>query len=277
MAGTEDVIGSQYGNHHVLDDIRAGLKRAGFDRSRLSPADLKSLDEFHTGGVAATLAILEQITITPDMRVLDIGTGIGGTARLIAERFGGHVTGVDMTPEYVETANYLSRAVALEDRLEFVVGDATDLPVDADSFDLAVMFHVGMNVADKDAVFRSVSRCLRSGGHFAIFDVMCDHNEMHLQFPLPWATRPESSFVERPEVYFDAAEAAGFRLLAERNRAAFALAHFRALMKKTEREGLPVLGLHLLMGETASEKVANYVSALEAEMVAPREMIFERI
>jgi SAM-dependent methyltransferase len=277
MTASEDLVAEHYGTTRVLENILTGLERAGFPAGgALAPADLKPIDEFHTGGLQATEALLEQLAISPGDRVLDIGCGIGGTARHLADRYGVRVTGVDLTPEYVETARYLSRSVGLEDRVEFGVGSATELAVEPAAYDLAIMLHVGMNVADKPAMFRGVANALKASGVFGVFDVMRDHDPSEIVFPLPWAERAETSFVEPPEVYFEAAEAAGFRLVAERNRATFAIEFFRSVFDRIEREGPPVLGIHLLMGETASEKIRNYIANLEAERIAPREMIFEK-
>src|SRR5690606_33691687 len=107
----------------------------------------KAVDEFHIGGAEATAALLDQLDIGPDTRVLDIGSGIGGPARTIAERTGARVTGVDLTPDFVETARSLTETVGLS--ADFVVGSALDLPFADAAFDLATLIHVGMNIPDK--------------------------------------------------------------------------------------------------------------------------------
>lgn len=276
MTGTEDRISEHYGNHHVLKDILGGLERAGFDRQALNADALKPVDEFHTGGLLATEALLEQLDIEPETRVLDIGSGIGGTARYVAQRHGARVVGVDLTEEYVDTARYLSRAVELNELTHFQPGSATDLPVMDDTFDVALMFHVGMNVENKAAIFRSAARALGSGGHFALFDVMRGSGSSDLVYPLPWAEDASMSFVAEPDVYREAAEAAGFRLIAERDRRDFALEYFYGVFERIEREGQPEIGLHLLMGESAGEKLRNYVTNIEAGRIAPREMVFRK-
>lgn len=276
MTGTTELVTEYYGTHHVLRDILGGLERAGFDRHALNPDDLKPVDEFHTGGLLATDELLKQLEIEPGTRVLDIGSGIGGTARYVAQNYGARVTGVDLTEEYVETARYLSNAVELGELTHFHPGSATDLPVMDETFDLALMLHVGMNIEDKAALFRSAARALAPGGHFAIFDMMRAGDDTDLAFPLPWAESAEMSFVAPPEVYREAATAAGFRNVAERDRGDFALDFFRGVLERMELDGPPPLGLHLLMGDSASEKIRNLVANLEGGKVAPREMIFRK-
>jgi SAM-dependent methyltransferase len=276
MTATEDLVVQHYGNHHVLNDILAGLERAGLARDALRPDDLKPVDEFHTGGLVATEALLEQLQIEPETRVLDIGSGIGGTARYVAQHFGARVVGVDLTQEYVETARYLSKAVELGELTHFQAGSATDLPVMDETFDVALMLHVGMNIEDKAALFRSAARALCPGGQFGIFDIMLSGDASGMQYPVPWATRSGTSFLATPEAYRDAAAEAGFQPVAERDRRDFALDYFYGLFERIEREGPPILGIHLLMGETAGQKLRNYVANVEAGRITPCEMIFRK-
>ena len=68
------------------------------------------------------------------------------------------MTGVDLTAEFVETANALSELVGLSGRVRAVQASALALPADDASFDAATMLHVGMNIADKTALVREVAR-----------------------------------------------------------------------------------------------------------------------
>ena len=95
-----------------------------------------------------------------------------------------------------------------------------------------------------------------------------------LQFPLPWAATPGTSFVGTPEDYRKAAEAAGFAVGPTRERRDFALEFFARLRALMEAGGgPPPLGLHLVMGETAGRKIENMVANIRAGRVAPVEMI----
>lgn len=281
MDSVETIVAGHYGSGQVMAGIRAALARAGWGETGLgekglTAADLAPVDEFHTGGAEATEALLAQLDVGPETRALDLGCGIGGPARLIADRYGASVTGVDLTSEYVEAARELSALVGLGDRLRFLQGSVTDLPVADGSADLALLQHVGMNVADKPALFREAARALAPGGTFALFEVMRGPDPSPLRFPLPWAASPESSFVAAPADYRAAAAAAGFVLRAERDRSAYAAAFFRRLLDRLDQAGPPPLGLHLLMGPDGREKVTNYLANLDAGRLAPVEMIFAR-
>lgn len=267
-------VSEHYSTGEVLPKIEAALIQLGIDPDQLSAESLKPVDEFHTGGLAATEALISQVTIPPGAHLLDIGSGLGGTARYLAGHHDCRVTGVDLTEEYVEVAGELGRRTGTTDRTDFHVGSATDLPFKDGSFDGAVMFHVGMNIADKHALFREVSRVLKPDAFFALFDVMRGTNHDALDFPLPWSAKPETSFVEEPGSYKKAAEQAGFALETERDRSQFALEYFAAVFAAIQDKGAPPLGIHLLMGETASQKLQNYVANVENGRAAPTEMIF---
>lgn len=276
MSQTEDKVAEHYTTGGLLTRIDAALAEIGLDPAAATPEDLKPVDEFHTGGFKATTALLDQLDVAPGMHVVDIGAGLGGTARFVASATGARVTGVDLTPELVETGRALTSRVGLDDRVDLCVGSGLALPLPDASADLALMFHVGMNIARKDVLMREAARVLRPGGRFALFDVMLGDAGTPLVFPLPWSGVPETSFVEAPEVYRVAAAAAGLVQTAERDRLQFALDFFAEVFRRIEAEGAPPLGIHLLMGSTAGEKLRNYVSNAEAGRIAPVEMIFAR-
>ncbi|MDQ3557615.1 MAG: methyltransferase domain-containing protein, partial [Pseudomonadota bacterium] len=167
MSDVESGVSKHYSSYDALARIREGLKEMGLDPDKISPEVLKPVDEFHIGGAEATAALLDKLDIRPDMEVLDIGSGIGGLARTIAERYKCRVTGVDLTPQFVKTARALSSMSGMADRVRFEVGSAVALPFSDASFDLALLLHVGMNVPDKWALFSEARRVLRDGGTFA--------------------------------------------------------------------------------------------------------------
>jgi ubiquinone/menaquinone biosynthesis C-methylase UbiE len=192
---------------------------------------------------------------------------------MIAARCGCRVTGVDLTPHFVETARALSSMCGMAERVRFEVGSAVALPLPDASFDVALLLHVGMNVPDKAALFSEARRVLRDGGTFAVYEVMRT-GDGELAFPVPWAETPNLSALETPEGYRAAAEAAGFALTAQENRREVALAFFARLQEQAGSGAPPPLGLHNLMGGTAKQKFANMIAALRAGTIAPVQMIF---
>ena len=273
MADIERDVARHYTTGSLLERIRQGLAAMGCDPDRPGLDDLKPVDEFHIGGVEATRDLLAQISLDAASSLLDIGSGLGGPARFIASTIGCHVTGIDLTEEFVTTARALSEMTGLADRTSFTTGSALDLPFAAASFDAATLIHVGMNLPDKPALFAGVARVLRPGGVFAIYDVMRT-GPGDLAYPVPWAETPATDFSVPPEAYRVAAGAAGFTIAAERGRRAFALDFFRARQAEAAgQDAPPPLGIHLLIGATGPEKMRNMMSNIEAGAIAPVEMI----
>jgi SAM-dependent methyltransferase len=272
MNGIERGVAKHYGSYDVLSRIRAGLAEMGYGE-RIPPEALKTVDEFHIGGAEATAALLDCLEVRPGMEILDIGSGIGGPARNVAARTGCRVTGVDLTPEFVDAARELSEMCGMTDKMQFHVGSATELPLPDRSSDLALLLHVGMNIPDKRGLFREARRVLRDGGTFAVYDVMHTGTGV-LAYPVPWAETEELSALTAPDVYRKAAEQAGFLLVSEENRRDIALEFFARVQAQAAGATPSPLGLHTLMGPTVKDKLANMVAAIHAGTIAPVQMIF---
>ena len=269
-------ITEHYSSGTLLERFRDGLRQAGADPDALTYDDLAGGDEFHVGGAEATEALLDQLDIGADSHVLDIGSGIGGPARRVAQRYGCRVTGVDLTTEFVETAEALTAMVGMEGPVAFLVGSGTDLPLEDASVDVALLLHVGMNLEDKAALSREAARVLRPGGSFAVYDVMTGQEPGPLSFPMPWSRVAETSFVAPRTEYVAAAEAAGLTLVAERDRARYGEDFMREMAERGAAEGPPPVGPHLFLGDTAKEAMKNALDGLAARRIAPVELIFRK-
>jgi SAM-dependent methyltransferase len=185
------------------------------------------------------------------------------------------VTDIDLTDEYVTTGEEMNRWVGLDNLITLERGDATATPYPDGTFDKSFMMHVGMNIEDKQSLAMELHRILRPGGRLGIYDVMRVGNSA-LRFPVPWATNPEESAVSSLDAYRDSLEAAGFRVIAEHDRSAFALEFFSQLQARAGGAESPPLGLHILMGDSAPEKVRNMIENVSQNRVAPVEIIVER-
>jgi SAM-dependent methyltransferase len=275
MVNVEEGVSQHYSAYDVLSRIRAGLETLGRDPDHIEPGDLKQVDEFHIGGGEATAALLADLAIQPGMEVLDIGCGIGGPARTIAQRYGGRVTGIDLTPAFVHAAEALSRMAGMEGRVDFKVGSAVALPFADETFDVATLMHVGMNIPDKTALFAEAYRVLRRGGVFAVYDVMRT-GEGELAYPVPWAEHARLSALETPDRYRKAAADAGFTLEDEKDRRGVALEFFERVRSQAAGSTPGPLGLHLLMGPTVGQKVANMINAIQTGTISPLQMVFRK-
>lgn len=268
----EQTVARHYAHGSLEQAILEALAAAGKDVNRLSPADLAPVDEFHVGGRPATIAFAGQLGVRSGMRLLDVGCGLGGAARYFAHEHGCHVTGIDLSDEYVAVANALAARVGLADRVSCQQGSALALPFAPGSFDAAYLLHVGMNIENKSGLFAEIRRVLAPSGTLGIYDVM-RLGAGDLSYPAPWASSPEASFVADAATYRRLLEAAGFDVLKERNRRDFALEIF-SQMRERGASGRPApLGLHIVMGDNAAQKVANMTNDIHRGLIAPTEMI----
>lgn len=268
-----DAVADHYTHGRLLDAILAGVTALGKTPQTLDIGDLAPVDEFHIGGRQATEDFVAQLGLSPEDHVLDVGCGIGGTARYLASTCGCRVTGLDLTPEFVEAGRALCAWVGLGERVDLIQGSALAMPFELARFDAAVMLHVGMNIADKAGLFAEVGRVLRPGATFGLYDIM-RRNDEPLVYPVPWAAVPDTSALATPEDYRAALAEAGFEVTKERDRREFAAEFFAALRERTEAAGgPPPLGLHILLGETAALKVRNMVDNVAGGRVSPVEMI----
>jgi sarcosine/dimethylglycine N-methyltransferase len=249
-------IDQPYATGLTRSNIERALAEAGKPTESLQVSDLAMLEDFHSLGRLATAALIDLAQISATDRVLDAGTGIGGTARLIAADRGAGVTAVDLTPEYCEVAEWLNDAVGLGDMIEVRTADVTELSFDAASFDVVVSQHVQMNIADKRRLYAEARRVLAPGGRLVLWDVTAGSGgPLHL--PVPWAGAAEQSHLVTPE-----------RLAELLREAGFATAHWNDLTEPAEKamreffadEQAP-LGLHVFVPDFPA-KAANLVRNL---------------
>lgn len=260
MSVTEQITG-HYGRPGLERDVLDAVVRAGLDPDHLRPLDLAGIDEFHLGGLETMRSLLGELDLGPGRRLLDVGSGIGGPARLAAAEFGCSATGVDLTPEFVETSRTLTRLVGLEDQVAFETADAAALPFADAAFNRATMIHVGMNLPDKGSVFAEVRRVLEPGSLFLVFDQMLT-GDAAPDYPVPWAAEATASFLDTPAGYRQLLGDVGFTVDLERDLTEEGIAFFDRMRAEAADSGPPALGLHVMFGAEWPQRVANDAAAL---------------
>ena len=263
LLGMTDAVASHYGREGILERVLEAVCAAGHDAQALDPDVLAGVDEFHLGSRAATEALAQTLVVPPGAHLLDVGCGVGGPARFFARALDAHVTGVDLTPDFVEVARELSCRTGLAERTRFAVGDGAHLEAADGSFDAVTLIHVGMNVADKQGLFRELRRVTREGGTILVYDIL-QHREGELRYPMPWAADPETSFLGTREVYVDALEGAGLDVVEIRDQRRLAL---KALARVATEP--PPVHLGHLMGPHWPEMFGHLRRGLEAQVVGP--------
>ena len=207
MAGISD----HYSQGGPYAKVTAALEQVAPGDGPIPLETLGGFDDFHTGGRYATERLAGLLDPGADDVVLDAGCGIGGPARYVADRFGCRVIGVDLTPEFVELAQLLNRRTGLSDRVDVRVGDLTALDLDDGAVNHVLTQHVAMNIADRERLYAETRHVMRTGGRFALFDII-DGGGGELILPVPWATKPEHSHLVTRDRLRELLEGAGFTI-----------------------------------------------------------------
>jgi ubiquinone/menaquinone biosynthesis C-methylase UbiE len=272
----EKAVSQGYLHGDLLNAIQISIAKIGKSIDNVTIEDLSPVDEFHIGGRLATQNFLDQLNFSEQNHILDVGCGLGGAARFAANKYKNHVTGIDLTKEYIETGKAINKWLGLEDRVTLINESALSMPFQNETFDGGFMLHVGMNIEDKDKLFKEIYRVLRYEAYFGVYDIMRQKNGK-LTYPVPWATESSTSKLATPDQYAKAMSDAGFKVLNVNNRRDFALEFFKNLREKIKANGgPPPIGLHILMKETTTAKLNNLIDNLKAGLVAPVEIISKK-
>ena len=186
MINIDSLVDKYYGFGGIMEKIEAGLNLAGKDVNSLTVDDLAPVDEFHIRGRESTLELAELAKLGVSDLVLDVGCGLGGTARYLSEKFKCNVVGIDLTEEYISIGKKLTEFVGLSDRVELRHGSALKIPYEDERFDIVWTEHVQMNIADKNRFYSEIARVLKPGGRLLFHDIFRGPGDPPF-YPTPWA------------------------------------------------------------------------------------------
>lgn len=266
---------SYYEGPEIVERLRTALTEAGLDPNALDVDDLAPLDEFHALGRAATLALADLAGVRAGQRVLDVGAGIGGPARVLAARYGADVTALDATPRFCRAAEMLTRGAGLTGRVTVVCADALELPFADDTFDLAWSQAVSQNISDKEGFVSEMVRVVRPGGRLALFEVIAGPGGP-LEFPVPWADREEESWLLTADELHELLDSSRLEPVAwkEGQDALDAIVGAGPRVKQPSTEHQ--LGLHILMPDYA-ERMAGLARNVAERKIALVQVVAERV
>jgi SAM-dependent methyltransferase len=270
MTDTTTTVREHYSPTDLTGRIRSALTPIAPEGQTLTIAQLAPLDQFHTRGILATAELAGAAELDPSTRVLDLGCGIGGPARYLAATFGCKVTGVDLSPGFIDAAAYLTARCGQSDRVTFQVGDALHLPFQGAAFDVVFLQHVAMNIKDRAALYAEVRRMLPPGGRFVTYDVVL--RESDVIYPAPWARDAATSFLLSEDDTRTALERAGFKAVFWRDDTGIALDWFKAAMAGSPPGGLSlavVMGpeFQTMAGNLARNLRENRLGVLSAVLI----------
>ncbi len=263
----ESSLNTHYGRRGLSDRIIAALRDTGIDLQSITTDDLSPVAEFHIGGQAATLELAQNAGMGPGMRVLDIGSGLGGPARTLSQHYGCDVTGLDLTEEFCRVATMLTELCGMQERVSFLHGNALDMPFENTSFDLVWTQQAGMNIENKPRLYQEINRVLAVGGRL-VFQEVLRGPETPLRLPVPWAREADLSFLEPPDAIRDLLAKSGFREMIWHDVTPQYIDEYRRIAAQTaDPEGPPPLGIHLILGPDAGKMRKNVVRNLEEQRI----------
>jgi len=260
-------IHGYYSPNDLYNRIIDGLDEIGTELSKVTLDDLQPVDEFHIRGSVATKELIKLANFTPDMHILDVGCGIGGSTRRLSHETGCCVTGIDLSDEYIDAAQRLTQLLSMQERVKFHAASALELPFDANSFDGVWSIQMGMNVEDKLSWLREVYRVLKPGGRAVLYEV-CGNKNTPVHFPVPWAQDSSMSFLVTPDSFRDVITTAGFDIEVWNDKTDLAQQAFAHMTEPTGEPDLPELGVHLLVGNDILTKAYNLHRNLDEERVS---------
>jgi ubiquinone/menaquinone biosynthesis C-methylase UbiE len=245
-------VETHWGRLGVIERIDAALREAGFDPRNVTPEILGPLDQVHGGGIAMTKDQAEMVGFSASMKVLDIGCGIGGPARFLAETYGCQVWGIDLTAEWAAAGEVLTERCGLAEQVHIEQGNALDLTFDDENFDVAWCQNVMMNIADKPTLLAQVHRVLRPGGKFSLAEY-CQGEGGDIHYPVVWADSPEINFLVNGDEMINLLKAAGFRLIKSRDLTKILGERPQPSTDQSASKPETVLGVHIVLGRTPED------------------------
>lgn len=260
-------VDKQYRIGGLLEKIETGLRLAGKDIHSLKVDDLVPVDEFHTRGRQATREMADLVNLKATDRVLDVGCGLGGTARHLAEEYKCNVIGVDLTKEYISTGTKLTQYVNLSDKVVLRHASALDLPYENEWFDIVWTQHVQMNIADKHRFYSEIARVLKPGGRFLFHDVFCESRDAPI-YPVPWADDASMSTLVTESEARAIIEEVGLVIDQWVGTLPESVEFFNRVLTRIEAKGHPPLGIHLVLGDNAEDKLRNYARNLSEKRMS---------
>jgi ubiquinone/menaquinone biosynthesis C-methylase UbiE len=257
-----DPVNLHYGRPGLLARVDATLRSLGKDPLQLTPDELAPLDQFHIGGKMATLAIAKASGIEPGDKVLDVGGGLGGPARMLAQETGCRVTVLDLTQEFCEVGRELTARCGLHEKVDFVQGDALAMPFESSSFDVVWSQHSSMNIPGKPKLYSEIARVLKPGGKYVMHEVFAGSTQPVL-YPAPWASREDYSFMIPSEEGRALLASAGLREIQWQDTTETGAEWFLARLRAQQATEANFLGINLILGEVFKPAFGNMLKNLQ--------------
>ncbi len=160
----------------------------------------------------------------------------------------------------------MNELVGLQDQVDLQHGSALEIPHPDQKFDIVWTDHVQMNIADKRLFYSEIARVLKPGGRLLFHDIFKGKGDSVI-YPVPWAEDDSISSLVMEKEARSTIEKAGLDIEQWHGRVQESIAFFKKVSARIENQGLPPVGIHLLMGDNAKIKLHNLARNLEEERV----------
>lgn len=270
-------VSEHYGRKDLGQAILDAIRASGKDPDNLNYAELSSFDQLHSRGKEATIELATLAQLSSGNRVLDVGGGIGGSARILASEFGCVVTVLDLTKEFCKAGEVLTLRTGLSELVSFRNANALEMPFPDESFDVVWTQHSTMNITDKKRLYSEIRRVLRPRGKLVMHEIYAGPIQP-IYYPVPWASSSDISFLIRPEHIRELlSKDYQFKELAWLDDSRRSLESFVARTSELPSSGArPAPGFEVIFGSDFKAAVQNLVLNLKENRVFVIQALFER-
>lgn len=266
-------VNQHYGHESINKRILKAFEQAKIPAGEVTLDDLSKFDQLHYGGREATRLLAKMAGIKSGMEVLDIGSGLGGPARILAAEFGCKVVGVDLTIEFVTAARMLTDMVGLGESVTFLEGDALKLDFEEGRFDAVITQNAIMNIEEKKQFIMEAYRVLKRDGLLALAAIMAGPNDVS-HYPLFWADTPVVNHLETPQNFQKMMAEVGFTELQWVDNTLYSIDAGRKQVATFQKKS-PALGGHIFV-KNVREKAQNTLHGLESGAFVDIQAIYKR-
>lgn len=275
MQNLNENVRAHYHRTDLFEEILKRLVEQGVNPDEVSRNHIAGVDEFHVRGAAVSKELASSVEIK-NCHILDVGCGIGGPCRMLADEFNCRVTGIDLNEEYIRTAQKLTELTGLHNQIDFIQGNATELPFEENIFDVVWTQHVQMNIPDKSEFYSEINRVLKNDGYFLYYDIFKKDNG-DIKYPVPWAETSEMSFLFTSDDVHEILKQQNLKKISTANQTQAGIDFFEKMISKIKSSGPPTIGLNLLMGTSTLLKISNLLDGLKTGKLELQSGVYHKV
>ena len=158
--------------YNNVERIFNELREIGKSTSdNLMVKDLSKFDQFHYHGTDAIDISIKKLGINDKSKILDVGSGIGGPARYIANKTGAEITAIELQSDQNNLANALTKRCGLSNKVTHICGDILDYDFKNEKFDAVVSWLTLYHIPNHEILLNKLYDLLNSNGFFYTEDI----------------------------------------------------------------------------------------------------------